>query len=320
LKSWANAQLLTSRLARIRGKVNFRGNASPKPGLLVELDGVGTRFNGDAFISAVTHSILEGNWKTELNFGLSPTWFAEEVPDFVAPLSSGVRPGINGLQIATVKQIDQDPDGQTRVLVEAQMINPSGDGIWARFATPYATKNAGIFFVPEIGDEVVLGFLNDDPSFPIILGSLYNSDAHSPPYAADAANTNKAIVSKSQVKISIDDTKKILQFETPGGHIITMSDDSTSITITDSNKNQIKMSSSGIDISSCKDLNISAANNISIQAKAGSFSMQAATSMSQKALSISANADSELTLQGSASGKLESSGILTVQGSLVMIN
>lgn len=320
LKSWANAQLLKSRLARIRGNVNFRGNASPKPGQLVELDGVGARFNGNGFISAVTHSILDGNWKTELNFGLSPTWFSEEISDFVAPLSSGVRPGINGLQIAKVKQIDQDPDGQTRILVDAQMIGASGDGIWARFATPYATKNAGIFFVPEIGDEVVLAFLNDDPSFPIILGSLYNSDAHSPPYTSDAQNTIKAVVSKSQIKISIDDTKKILQLETPGGHVITMSDDATSITITDSNKNQIKMSSGGIDISSCKDLNISAANNISIQAKAGSFSMQAATSMSQKALNISANADAELTLQGNASGKLESSGILTVQGSMVMIN
>ncbi|MDE2427985.1 MAG: type VI secretion system tip protein VgrG [Burkholderiales bacterium] len=320
LKVWADAQLLKSRMAKIRGVVNFRGNASPKPGQVVQLAGVGARFNGNAFVSAINHHIENGSWMTEVTFGLSPQWFVAEVPDVVAPLSSGLRPGIKGLQIGTVKQIDQDPDGQTRLLVVAPMIAAAGDGIWARFATPYATKDAGIFFIPEIGDEVLLGFLNDDPNYPVVLGSMYSASSHKPPYEADAPNTYKAIVSNSKLKISIDDVKKILQIETPGGHVITMSDDAKSITITDSNSNKMSFSESGIDISSAKDVTISATGNVSIEAKGGSMSLKAATSLSESAMSISTSADTELSMQGNASAKLSSSGMLTVQGSMVMIN
>src|SRR4051812_26941895 len=89
-----------------------------------------------------------------------------------SPPASGVNPGVSGLIVGTVKQIDQDPQGQNRVLVVAPLIDPQGDGVWARLANAYASNNAGISFMPEVGDDVVLGFLNDDPRLPIVLGSL----------------------------------------------------------------------------------------------------------------------------------------------------
>jgi len=318
LKGWANARLLKSRLARIRGTVSFQGNATVKPGELIQLEGLGARFNGNAFIASVTHTIEEGDWVTQLGFGLSPRWFAEEQDDIEAPLTSGLLPGIQGLHIATVKQIDQDPDGQTRICVTAPLLDKGTDGIWARFASGYATNNAGIFILPEIDDEVVLGFLNDDPRFPVVLGSLYSSK-HTPPFTPDANNTNKAIVTKAQVKIHIDDQKKILVIQTPGGQIVTLSDEDNSITLQDSNSNKITLSSSGIALDSPKDISLKASGNVKIEASMG-VNVKAGTSLDMQGLSVSAKADTEFSAQGQASSQLTSSGQVTVQGAIVMIN
>lgn len=315
---WANAQLLKSRLARLRGTVSFRGNAGVLPGQMVELDGLGERFNGNAFVSSVTHTYEGGDWLTKAGFGLPMQWFSEERSDIGAPAASGLAPGVPGLQIAKVKQIDQDPDGQTRVLVDVPVIGMTGDGIWARLASGYATKTGGLFFIPEIGDEVVLGFLNDDPRFPVVLGSLYSS-VQTPPFTPDAPNTNKAIVTKAQLKICMDDVKKQIQMSTPGGHIITMSDDQKTITIVDSNSNKVVMSSSGITLDSPADIVVKAGGSVTLSA-ATSMTLKAGTDMNLQAMNVNAKASVALAAQGRASAEFSSSAEVTVKAPMVMIN
>lgn len=318
LTEWANAQLLKSRLARIRGKVVFPGSAKPKPGQIVQLAGLGARFNGKAFIAGIMHRIEHGDWVTEAEFGLSPRWFVEEQSDIEAPSAAGLLPGIHGLQIGKVKKIDADPDGQTRIQVDVPMIAPSGDGVWARIASPYATNNAGIFFMPEIGDEVILSFVNNDPSFPMIIGSLYSSQ-RTPPYTPDQPNTTKAIVSNSQLKITMDDVKKVIQISTPGGHIVTMSDDQKTITIVDSNSNKMEMASSGISISSPGDITIKATGQIQMQAQTN-ISIKATADLTMQGLNVNATAQIALKAQGQAQAELSASGQTTVRGAMVMIN
>ncbi|MDD5033801.1 MAG: type VI secretion system tip protein VgrG [Methylococcaceae bacterium] len=319
LSGWANAQLLKSRLARLRGTVSFQGNATPKPGTLVELAGLGARFNGNAFVSSVSHRIEDGDWLTEVGFGLSARWFVDEHRDIEAPLASGLLPGVHGLHIGKVKRIDEDPNGQTRILVDAPLINTNGaEGLWARLATGYATQNAGFFFMPEVGDEVVLGFLNDDPRFPLILDSLYSS-AQTPPYTPDKDNKNKAIVSKNQVKISIDDDKKILKIETPGGQVVTLDDDAKSLTLQDSNGNKVELTSSGIALNSGTDISLKASGNIKIEASQG-VTLKAATALNLEGLNVNAKASVAFKAEGQASAELSASGQTTVKGAMVMIN
>jgi Rhs element Vgr protein len=318
LAVWANAQLLKSRLARVRGTVSFPGNGGVAPGQVVELRGLGERFDGNAFVASVTHSVADGRWQTELGFGMEPHWFVDGRNDISAAPAAGLAPGVPGLQIAKVKQIDQDPDGQTRVLVNVPVIGMDGEGIWARLASGYATANGGIFFVPEIGDEVVLGFLNDDPGFPIVLGSLYSSQ-RSPPYAADAPNTNKAIVTKGQIKISMEDVKGILRIETPGGHVITLDDNAQTLTIVDSNKNKLAMSSAGIALDSPADISLKAGGSIRLKADAD-IAIQAGSALDMKGLNVTAVATQALSAKGGASAELKASGQVTVQAAMVMIN
>lgn len=179
LKEWAAGQQLKAGLARIRGRMKFQGSATARIGGTIKLEGVGNRFNGTLFVSGVRHDIREGNWTTEVEFGMSREWFAER-RDLVAPPASGLTPGIEGLHIGVVKKLDQDPGGEQRVQVSIPVLQAETDGVWARLAKFHASNGIGAFFIPEIGDEVVLGYVNNDPSHPVILGSLYSSSRPPP--------------------------------------------------------------------------------------------------------------------------------------------
>ena len=191
-------------------------------------------------------------------------------------------------------------------------------GVWARIGSGYATKNAGIFFMPEIQDEVILSFINNDPSFPVILGSLYSSQ-QAAPFTPDEKNTNKAIVTNAQLKITMDDDKKIIQIRTPGGHIVTLSDDKQSITIVDSNSNKLEMSSAGIALTSATDIKLKATGEISLEAQTN-VGIKAGMNLDVEGLNVNAKASVAFSAQGQAKAEMTASGQVTVRGAMVMIN
>lgn len=318
LNTWAKAQTTKSKYAKIRGTVSFQGNSTALPGKLISIGGMGARFNGKAFISGVRHNLMGGNWITEVEMGLSPEWFSQKV-QMQAPLASGLLPGIQGLQNGTVKQINEDPDGEFRVLVDVPIIDPGGDGIWARYANFYATNQAGSFFYPEVGDEVVLGFLNEDPRYPIILGSLYNSNSKVAPYTPDENNSKKAIVTKNKLKLEFDDENKVITMTTPGNNQMTWSDQDEGITIKDQNGNSIEMSSSGITIKSASSMTLQAAESITVSATE-SLTMEGTESVSVSGGTISASADEELSLSGGMSTSLSGGTEVSISGAMVSIN
>ncbi|NLE61585.1 MAG: type VI secretion system tip protein VgrG, partial [Planctomycetes bacterium] len=172
--AWAEARMLKSRFARVRGTVRFQGTEAVAPGSTVELSGMGDRFNGRSFVSGVRHTLGAGDWQTAVQIGLRPEWHAELYP--VNPLpAGGLRPGINGLQPGVVTQLQDDPAGEDRILVRLPLISTSDDGVWSRVATLDAGNERGIIFRPEIGDEVIVGFINADPHHPVVLGMMNSS-------------------------------------------------------------------------------------------------------------------------------------------------
>ncbi len=317
LKSWANSKLLRSRLARINGSVSCLGVSNVKPNNLIELKGLGDRFNGNAYVSGVTHSYESGGWITEMHFGRSQRSFSEENQDIITEPAGGLLPAIEGLYVGKVKKIFNDPDGDTRVLVDVPVIAESGEGIWARLANLYATKNAGSFFIPEVGDEVVLGFLNNDPRFPVILGMMYNKK-QTPPFTPDEKNTMKGFVTNSKMKLTFEEVKKIITIETPGKNIITISDDAKSITLEDQNKNKIEMTPDGISMTSPKDINIKATGKINIEAKQ-KISVKSSMDVQTEGLNVKSKAQIMNGMEG-VTVEVKGSAQATVKGGIVMIN
>jgi Rhs element Vgr protein len=321
LTNWSKAQLVKSEYAKIIGEAKFQGTADVSPGNYITLQGLGSRFNGDHLVSGVVHDISDGNWTTEAAIGLSPLWFTEE-PDVMAPPASGLLPGVRGLLNGTVKQMYQDPDSQLRILVTVPMFDPNGDGIWARLANFYSTSAAGGFFMPEVGDEVILGFLNEDPRYPIILGSMYSSSKLKPFKGLDPNQDNsiKAIVSKSGISMEYNDKDVILTIATPAKNTFVLNDKDSKITLTDANSNSIEMSSGGITIKSPKTITFQADEKVVIKGTQGIQVQSSGGDVETTGINIKETADSQYSAEGSMMAKINSGTELTLKSAMIMIN
>ena len=317
LQGWSSAELLKSRLAKIRGWVRFQGSATVKPGVTLELQGLGTRFNGTAWVSGVHHNFSNGQWITTADFGLSPAWFAAEAPAIEAPQASGQLPGIQGLQTGIVKKVGADPGGEFRVQVNLPLVGDATAAlVWARLATFYAGNKMGTFFYPEPGDEVVVGFMNDDPRFPVVLGSVYSKKL-APPLVPDDKNDKKAIVTRGKLEIGFDDKDGVLEIRTPR-HSIRLDDKTGEVTVKDGSQNTVVLSKSGIAVESAKEVTITGGTDVTIEARAN-LTLKAGGTASLEGAVVNAKATGKLSAQG-ALAELKASGVTQVQGALVKIN
>ena len=301
LQNWSDAKSLFQQLSKTRGRVKFQGIPTVKPGTMLKLEGVGDRFNGKIFISAVRHEIVDGNWTVDAEFGMNPKWFSETYDISELP-AAGIIPAVSGLQIGVVSQLESDPDGEDRILVKIPIINNEEQGIWTRIATLDAGNNRGSFFLPEIGDEVIVGFINDDPNHAVILGMLHSSEKPAP-FTASDDNHEKGFVTRSEMKLIFNDDKKSITIETPGGKKVTIDEDAGAIVIEDENSNKITMDSDGVAIESGKDFSIKATGDCNIEAT-----------------NINIKANAQFKAEGSAGAEVSTSAVAVLKGSLVQIN
>lgn len=309
LQSWVDGAIMRSRLSKIRGRAKITGFSGVKPGDMVKLEGVGERYKGNAFVTAVIHEVGKGLWETHIQFGLDPERYAAVYKDIADPLSAGLMGGIHGLQIGKVVQLSSDPDGEDRILVKIPTIDNNAKGIWSRVACLDAGNQRGTFFRPEIDDEVVVGFINDDPNDAIILGQL-NSSAKPAPLQGSDDNHEKGIFTRSKMRVHFHDQTKTITIDTPAGNSIKLDEQGKTIEIKDQNQNKVTMDPSGVKLSSPKNVDIEAGINLSLKAGA---------TLTIGGMNLSVKADGSLGLQG-AMTKLSSSGITEIQGSLVKIN
>ena len=317
LKQWADGMALKAGLARYQGSVSFYGSAKVKPGCLIELKGLGKRFNGNMFVGSVTHTIEDNEWLTEAGAGVSPMNITDE-PDVVSPTASGFLPGLQGLHTAVVKKLDGDPQKEYRIQVELPWLDGKSKLLWPRLATMYATNGMSTFFLPEVNDEVLVGFMNADPTHPVILGSLYGVK-HKPPFEFEAKNNMKAIVTREKLHIEFDEEKKVITVSTPGKNTLEISDDGKHIKLTDQHKNEIKMDSGGITLSSAKDIKLKAKGGITMDATS-KISGTAKSDISLDGMNVKVQAKVGATVKGNATTEISASGQTVVKGAIVRIN
>ena len=305
LQAWADAKLMRSRLSKIQGQVKILGDNTIKPGDMASLSGFGSRFNGKAFVSSVYQEISPNSkWFTHLGLGLDARFASSLYDDFLDVPAGGLVPAIKGLHIGVVTSLD-DPLGEHRVRIFIPVIDPDSEGTWARMASPDAGEGEdarGIFFLPEVGDEVIVGFINEDPRDPIILGQLYSS-AKPAPFEQNDDNFQKGIVTRSKLKLIFDDEKKSISIETPNGNKITLSDGEGSIVVEDENGNKVTLSSDGITLDSGKDIILKASGDVKIEGT-----------------NIEIKASAQMKAEGGSGAEFSSSASTKVKGSIVQIN
>jgi len=308
LKAWGDSIDLYHKMSKIQGVFTCFGTSDVSPGDIIEIKGASNRFSGKHYVTGVSHEIIGGGWKTKVQIGFPSEMFHEKFR-FQPQGASGLMPAMNGLMCGKVTKIADDPNGEYRIQVQVPVL---GDDVnlWARYTVPDGGSSRGLVYYPEVDDEVVMGFLNNDPRYPVILGSLF-SGTNTPPAEPEATNAEKGFYSKKELKLLFNDEDETITIETAGGNTITVDNKGSSIDITDASGNEVKLSSSGVDISSASNLNIQATGNIDINASGN---------LTLGGVNVEAAAQANFKASGNAGANLETSAIAVVKGSLVQIN
>lgn len=290
-----------ARLDLATGRMQCAGIATVLPGDTVTLSGVGARFSGDVLVTGVRqeYDTTQG-WKSHLQFGgtapdpaLRERLQRHRTAALLAPVA--------GLQAGVVTD-NEDPAGEFRVRVRLPLVVDGDDGVWARVASLDAGADRGFFFRPEVGDEVLVGFLDDDPRQPVLLGMLHSS-ALAAPLPPSNDNHHKGYKSRSGIELMFDDDKRVLTLRTPGGNTLVLDDDAQGITLQDQNGNKIVLGPDGIALESRKALSLKSGTE-------GRF---------EGGTSVDLKAGTALTCEGTASHDIKSGGMVKLAGAAIQL-
>jgi uncharacterized protein involved in type VI secretion and phage assembly len=182
-----------------------------------------------------------------------------------------IGPGAFLAKVVSVK----DPDSRNRIqvrLYNVDGVNGQDGAVWARVVVPFAGDNRGAFFIPDVGDEVLVVYLSGDPRFPVVLGGLWNGHDTAPETLGGSGDSvdRWTITGKAGTKIAIieDSSGPTIEFTTPGQLSGKMTDaGGGSIEFTNSMQTSVKIDSSGVTINAPSgQVSVTAASGVSVNA------------------------------------------------------
>lgn len=157
---------------------------------------------GDYLVTSVRHAAFR-----RVTNGVANLYYGNQFE--VIPTSQPFRPALKSFKpIASAcsavvtgpatEEIHTDADGRVKVQFHWDRYGAKDENssAWMRVASPWAGSGWGMMFIPRIGQEVMVEFVNGDPDQPVITGSFYNGN-HVPPYALPAEKTKSTIKSQS---------------------------------------------------------------------------------------------------------------------------
>ncbi|PKV50744.1 uncharacterized protein involved in type VI secretion and phage assembly [Aquimarina sp. MAR_2010_214] len=163
----------------------------------------------------------------------------------------------SGSQVAIVTE-NSDPDGLSRIKVQFPWQRPDGETTpWLRMITPHSGGEKGFHFIPEIGEEVLVGFEGGNAERPYVMGALYNGGKNAQNWQSQN-NDVKAIRTRSGHTIELNDSK--------GAEFITITDKNRNIIRIDTVKNNIEISAGETMTLMAKNIKIKAEENIDMVA------------------------------------------------------
>ena len=236
---------------------------------------------GNFIITEITHEVSQGSYYKNRFKAIPATIKALPSPKVRMPLAE--------TQMATVLS-NADPEGKGRVRVRMNWQTEGMQTGWVRVMTPDGgsssdvKSNRGFVFIPEVGDQVLLGFRHGDPARPYVMGSLFNGTTGG---GGLEGNHMKSLTTRS-------------------GHTIKLNDSLSSlgITIKDIKGNSIHIDSVGDDII------INAKRNITINA-GETFTVNCKNANILAEESINMNAEQDITSVSGESTSIQAGESLT---------
>ena len=203
---------------------------------------------------------------------------------------------IAGVVTAVVTN-NQDPDGLGRLKVKFPWLGESVESAWARIATPMAGAQRGVYFLPEVDDEVLVVFEHGDMRFPYVLGALWNGK-DKPPVSGEQAKGNAVRMIKSR-----------------SGHILRLTDEKgkEKIEIEDG-KNKLVIDTAA------KTITVSADQDIKLSAPQGQITLSANAIVIEAQSKVEIKSAGSAEIDAKASLDLKASGPANLKGTVVNIN
>ncbi|MEQ3500459.1 phage baseplate assembly protein V, partial [Tenacibaculum sp. SSH1-16] len=199
--------------------------------------------------------------------------------------------------------------------------------------------NRGFVFIPEVGDQVMVGFEHNDPNRPFVMGSMFTGKNGA---GGDEENVRKSIITRGGHTIELDDTKdkEKITIKDKDGSIITFDTKEKSLFV--QSAETMEFSAKNINLNAEENIRLNAKNNVEVSTEAdtiliaqGELKLQSdgATSVKSKD-KLAMEATSDATLQGmntivegktsaevnGAQTKVTGSAVTEVSGGIVKIN
>ncbi|MHB0858032.1 MAG: VgrG-related protein [Anaerolineae bacterium] len=277
-----------------------------RAGRQVRITSVGRRFSGSYLVTSATHIYRAGSGYTT-SFAIH----GRRNETILALLgTAGKDGGTTPAPVIGIVTNNDDPKGWGRIKVRFPWISDDVESAWARVTGVGAGPDRGLYWLPEINDEVLLAFEQGDWNRPIVLGGLWNGQ-DSPPIPNHEALENGAVhrrtlVTRAGHRLTLTDgADEGVVLETAGGHRLTLADQDQQVVVETSGGLVLTLDDGQrkVTLESTGDLALKAGANLTIEATAN---------LELKGQMFS--------LQGSAKGEVDGGGMLDVKGGMVKIN
>ncbi|AKA38451.1 phage baseplate assembly protein V [Yersinia ruckeri] len=247
----AQGLLLNQRIAGVRGEFLLKGGTIYQLGDGVQLVGFGSQIDGTATITGIRQRFnRQIDWETTLEIGLQP----EHLP---------LVPEAPELHIATVAKYQQDSAALNRIPITLSTLNRPNEILWARLGKPYASSESGFCFYPEQGDEVIVGFFENDPRYPVILGAMHNPK-NKAPFEPSQDNREKTLIVKTgdiQQQLLINSKDKTITINAGGNQMTLQQNKDISLVV----EKEFTLKAQSIHATADKSLAISGKSSVEIK-------------------------------------------------------
>lgn len=203
---------------------------------------------------------------------------SRDLLDLLTPPGEDLSGRVFGV-VSGIVTNNQDPEGLGRVRVRFPWLSESDESWWARIAAPMAGPERGVFFLPEVDDEVLVAFEHGDLRFPYVLGALWNGKDAPPETNDDGENNRRTLRSRSGHVVCLDDTdgsEKIEIVDAQGKQSIVLDTANGKITVTadsdivlESKNGKLQLSAQGgVEIVSKAGAKVEASQNLELKSNA----------------------------------------------------
>ena len=209
--------------------------------------------------------------------------------DVPADGGDGAASGFSGVVVGVVTN-NQDPEGMGRVKVKFPWLSDEDESNWARVAAPMAGKGRGLYFLPEVDDEVLVAFEHGDVRFPYVVGALWNGEDAPPAKNDDGKNNVRVIKSRSGhvVRLTDDDGREMIEIiDGSAKNSVVIDTSKNTITIT-SDKDIVLSASKGKITLDAQELELKSSGNAKVEA-GGNMDLKATGQTNVKGATVNLN-------------------------------